>query len=216
MTWPARALALWMLIAGASGAALAQDRPGVFDFYVLSLSWSPTFCARESGAADSEQCAAAADFGFVVHGLWPQYERGYPENCTAGEAERVPGRLAGAMLDIMPDWGLVQHQWRRHGTCTGLSMTAYFESTRAAWGRIRIPPEFAGADETRTVAARDIEAAFIAANQGLPAEGIAVACEDGWVEEVRICLTRDLAFRACEEVDRRGCRQRSLKLPPAD
>ena len=204
------------LLATCGGAASAQDRPGNFDFYVLSLSWSPTFCARENGARNSEQCDAAADFGFVVHGLWPQYERGYPENCAEGAAERVPGRLAGAMLDIMPDWGLVQHQWRRHGTCTGLSTTEYFETTRAAWGRVRIPTEFKAASQARTLSARDIEGAFVAANPGLDADGIAVSCDDGWVEEVRICLTRDLAFRACEEVDRRGCRQRSLKLPPAE
>ena len=198
------------------GGASAQDRPGDFDFYVLALSWSPTFCARESGARNSEQCDAAADFGFIVHGLWPQYERGYPENCGAGAAERVPGRLVGAMRDIMPDWGLVQHQWRRHGTCTGLSVAEYLETTRAAWARIKVPADFAMVSEPRTMSAGDIESAFVAANPGLDADGIAVSCDDGWVEEVRICMTRDLAFRACEEVDRRGCRQRSLKLPPAD
>jgi ribonuclease T2 len=215
MIWLGRALAAAALLAASSGGAAAQDKPGAFDFYLLSLSWSPTFCARESGARGSKQCSAEPDFGFIVHGLWPQHERGYPENCAAGEAERVPGRLAGAMLDIMPDWGLVQHQWRRHGTCTGLSMAEYFETTRAAWGRVKMPAEFGAVSEARTLSARDIEDAFIAANQGLAANGIAVSCEDGWVEEVRICLTRDLAFRACEEVDRRGCRQRSLKLPPA-
>jgi ribonuclease T2 len=82
-------------------------------------------------------------------------------------------------------------------------------------GRIKVPAAFGAVSETRTMSARDIEGAFIAANPGLAADGIAVSCEDGWVEEVRICLTRDLSFRACDEVDRRGCRQRSLKLPPA-
>lgn len=211
-----RALAVAALVATGGNWASAQNRPGDFDFYVLSLSWSPTFCARESGAQGSEQCDDAADFAFIVHGLWPQHERGYPENCAAGDAVRVPGALVGAMRDIMPDWGLVQHQWRRHGTCTGLSMTEYFETTRAAWGRIKVPAEFGTVGEPRTMSARDIESAFIAANSGLAEDGIGVSCEDGWLQEVRICLTRDLAFRRCEEVDRRGCRQRSLKLPPTD
>ena len=213
---PAAGALAGILLAASAVTAEAQNRPGDFDFYLLSLSWSPTFCTRDPGAHDSEQCDAAADFGFVVHGLWPQYERGYPEDCAAGKVERVPGKLAAAMLDIMPDWGLIQHEWRQHGTCTGLPVTEYFEMTRAAWGRIKIPAEFQDAGQARTLSARDIEGAFVAANPGLAADGLAVSCKDGWVEEVRICLTRDLAFRACEEVDRRGCRQRDLELPPAE
>jgi ribonuclease T2 len=210
-----RFIALAALLLAIPTVAAAQDRPGDFDFYVLSLSWSPTFCAQGSDARDSEQCRDEAEFGFVVHGLWPQNERGYPENCSE-RPERVPGRLAASMLDIMPDWGLVQHEWRQHGSCTGLSMTEYFAKTRAAWERIKIPPDFRDPGRDRRSSARQIEDAFVAGNPGLREGGIAISCEDGRLEEVRICLTRDLAFRACREVDRRGCRQNRLRIPAAD
>src|SRR5499427_7603553 len=66
------------------GVADAQDRwqsaPGQFDYYVLSLSWSPSFCETATGNARRQQCGARP-FSFVVHGLWPQYEHGFPESC---------------------------------------------------------------------------------------------------------------------------------------
>src|ERR1700742_1117182 len=59
-----------------------QGTPGQFDFYVFSLSWSPSFCESGGGRGNSdEQCNRGRPFAFVVHGLWPQYERGFPENC---------------------------------------------------------------------------------------------------------------------------------------
>ena len=72
----------------AFGTASAQDRrqnaPGEFDFYVLSLSWSPSFCAaaeeRGNSGRSQAQCGERP-FSFVVHGLWPQYDRGFPEYC---------------------------------------------------------------------------------------------------------------------------------------
>jgi ribonuclease T2 len=191
----------------------AQDKAGVFDFYVLALSWSPTFCATREGDRDSAQCREGAGHGFIVHGLWPQFERGYPESCQTDEPQRVPLELAEEMLDIMPDRGLVFSQWRRHGTCTGLSQADYFAKVRAAAERIRIPPEFTEVRQDATISAAAVERAFLAANPGMEVDGIAVACEAGSLEEVRICLTRELDFRACAEVDRRACRQQQLSVP---
>lgn len=207
----ARALLL-ALAATLPAAARAQDRPGDFDFYVLSLSWSPTWCATDGQGSGSPQCRRGAGFGFVVHGLWPQYEEGYPESCFEGRAPWAPDEIAAEMADLMPDRDLVFHEWRRHGTCSGLSQEDYFAATRAAYERIAIPAAFEDPAKDLTLSAREAENAFIAANNGLKADGIAIACGDGTFEEVRICLTRDLAFRACEEVERRGCRQRGLHL----
>jgi ribonuclease T2 len=69
------AVAVWLTVG--MGVAAAQDRrqnePGQFDYYVLSLSWSPSFCeaSGERGAPPQQQCGARA-YSFVVHGLWPQ------------------------------------------------------------------------------------------------------------------------------------------------
>ena len=194
-------------------AASAQDRPGEFDFYVLALSWSPTWCETAEAADESRQCEAGAGHRFIVHGLWPQHERGYPEFCAGRRPERIPAALAEDMQDIMPDRDLVFSQWRKHGTCTGLSPADYLAETRSALQAITIPEAFSDADGERTLSAQAAESAFIAANPGLKADAIAVVCEDGALEEIRICLTRDLQFRSCPEVDRSGCRQKNLRLP---
>ena len=198
----------------AAAAVQSHAEPGDFDFYVLALSWSPSWCEGDGAGSGSRQCRAGADHGFVVHGLWPQYERGYPEHCADGP--RVPAPAADAMLDIMPDRRLIFSQWRKHGTCTGLSPTAYLEETRAAYDSVVIPAPLADPARDRTVSALEVEAAFAAANPGLTPEGIAISCEAGRLEEVRICLSRDLGFRVCPEVNREGCRQKRLRLPAAE
>lgn len=206
-----RALLAALLCFG--GAAQAAEGPGRFDFFVLAVSWLPSYCAAAGRAAASPQCSVGAGRGFVVHGLWPQYERGYPEFCATDEPLRVPQSLIAALRDLMPDPALVGRQWRKHGTCSGLGQTAYFDLLRAAWSRIAVPPAMAAGAAPRFVSAREAEEAFIAANPGLSAGGIAAACDDGRLTEIRLCLTRDLAFRRCQEVDRRGCRQQRLSLP---
>ncbi|AZN72427.1 ribonuclease [Georhizobium profundi] len=191
--------------------AVAQDRAGDFDFYVLSLSWSPTFCALD-GRDNRQQCGSNADFGFIVHGLWPQYEQGFPEFCETRHDDRVPRELGQDYFDIMPSMGLIGHQWRKHGSCTGLSPEEYLELTRDAYERIQIPDELDGRGPI-SLSPAEVETAFLDANPGLSEDGIAATCSAGALDEVRICLTKDLDFRACREVDARGCRQRLIEVP---
>ncbi len=197
----------------AQPAATAYRQPvpagSGFDFYVLSLSWSPSYCAAEGANADRQQCSATGPHGFIVHGLWPQYEKGYPADCKSGEPARVPRQLASTMLDIMPSVGLVGHEWRKHGTCSGLSQKDYFAAVRAAWNRVRIPPGLGGGAANP----HETEQAFLKANRGLPADGIAITCDQRYLREVRICMTGQFEFRACPEVDRRACRLPKAQMP---
>jgi ribonuclease T2 len=197
----------------ALGQERRDDRPGVFDFYVLSLSWSPTFCA-DKGDGNREQCGTEKDFRFIVHGLWPQYEKGYPDFCLTQEPERVPIALGRPLMDIMPSMGLIGHQWRKHGSCTGLGQKDYFAKTREAYSRVRIPEDLSGSRSPLAFSTDQIEEKFITANPGMSRRGIATSCEGRQLEEVRICLTKDLRFRDCAEVDRGGCRIRNVTLPP--
>lgn len=197
----------------AIGPAVAQsrDRAGDFDFYVLALSWSPSYCEAEGDRRGDAQCARP--FHFVVHGLWPQYERGFPADCR-NEAGRLPERLIRDQLDIFPAFGLVIHQWRKHGTCSGLDPEGYFAAARKAFGKVRIPAEFTGPGEPRMVDVEAVERAFLAANPGLDRTEIGVTCDDRRLREVRLCFTRDLGdFRACPEVDGRACRRDRVYLP---
>lgn len=200
-------------------AANAQARPGAapgqFDFFVLALSWSPSFCdAQGERSARSMQCAGERPFSFVVHGLWPQYTRGFPEYCQV-PAPDLDRRVVNTMLDIMPAPGLVRHQWQKHGTCSGeRSPGAYFERVRQARAKVRIPARFERLTETATVTPDEIEDAFVQANAGLTREMISVQCDDRRLREVRICIGRDMNFTACAEVDRRACRRDRLVMPP--
>lgn len=192
------------------GTKIDDDR---FDFYVLALSWSPSFCINDA-RNNSQQCGKDKDFGFVVHGLWPQHDKGYPEFCSSSEPERVPNQLGQKMLDIMPSMGLIGHQWRKHGSCTGLSQRAYFDLTRKAYDQINIPAVFETVNVRQSMSPKAIETAFIKENAGLRANQIAVTCSSGLVEEVRICLTKDLNFRSCPEVDQKSCRAGNIQVPP--
>lgn len=194
--------------------ALASDhrRAGDFDFYVLSLSWSPSFCAEEGDEANSQQCDASRPYGFIVHGLWPQYERGYPRDCYTGQ-RRVPDSIVSTMQDIMPSAGLVGHQWRMHGSCSGLSQSEYFRTIRDAWKKIEIPEQFQQFKYRSRISARGVEDAFIQANPDIGDDAISVSCGKRVLREVRICMTRDLQFRACRELERKSCRADRLDVP---
>ena len=199
---------------GTPGAE-AQSRLRDFDFYVLSLSWSPTFCATQRDGRKDQQCGGDANHGFIVHGLWPQNEKGYPQFCASREPQRVPRALGEPLFDIMPDMGLIGHQWRKHGSCSGLGQREYFGKIRDAFKRITLPADLAKAEKPMTLSAEQIEQKFVAANPGMSRAGIAASCEGRQLEEIRICLTKDLKFRDCAEVDRQGCRISGVTLPPA-
>lgn len=214
------ALALLLIIA--NGAASAQDAaghvPGRFDFYVLALSWSPSYCAsvKERGneriARASEMQCGARPFSFVVHGLWPQYEHGFPSSCQ-NPAPRLDRRLVDSMLDLMPSPRLVYVEWDRHGTCSGLSAPAYFEAVRKARAAIKVPGNYVELASPEMVSPAAVTDSFLKANPGLPPDAIAVTCDRRRLTEVRICLGKDLSFRACPEVVRRACRQEKVVMP---
>ncbi len=190
-----------------------QGTPGEFDFYVLSLSWSPTFCESNSGRRGSgEQCNRERPYAFVVHGLWPQYDRGFPQNC--GEAPWIDRELIRSMTDIMPAYGLVLHEWKTHGTCSGLSADDYFKTVRQASERVKIPARFVRINDYVTVSPEEVERAFIEANPGLADNMIAVTCDSRRLREVRVCMSKDLKFRACPETDRHACRNPRIVMPP--
>jgi ribonuclease T2 len=208
-------------LASLAGTAKAQDRrqntPGEFDFYVLSLSWSPSYCEETSergrrGGRSQMQCGGRP-FSFVVHGLWPQYDNGYPEYCQR-PAPRLSRNLVSSMLDLMPAPGLIFNEWDKHGTCSGLSERNYFETIRKARAAIKIPAEYLDLAEPKTVAPAEVEGAFIKANPGLSNAGIAVTCNRTRLSEVRICLNKDLQFRDCGEIDHRACRRDQVTMPP--
>lgn len=206
---------------GFAGPVSAQDRrqnaPSEFDFYVLALSWSPSFCEaaseRGNGSRSQQMQCGGRPFSFVVHGLWPQYERGFPNYCER-PSPRLDRNIMSSMLDLMPAPGLIFSEWDKHGTCSGLGARGYFEAIRKARAAVKIPAEFLDMADAKTIAPAAIEDAFIKVNPGLSNSAIAVTCDRTRLGEVRICMSKDLQFRSCEEIDRRACRRDSVVMPP--
>ncbi len=200
----------------ASAQDARQNEAGQFDFYVLSLSWSPSFCAaaaeRERGGAPAAQCGPRP-YAFVVHGLWPQYDRGFPEYCQV-PAPRLERGIVSSMLDLMPAPHLIFNEWDKHGTCSGLAPRAYFEAIRKARAVVKIPSEYISLQEPLTVTPRAVEEAFKTANPGLSANGMAISCDKKRLTEVRVCLSKDLQFHDCAEIARRSCRRDQVQMPP--
>ncbi len=200
--------------------AFAQDRrqnePGQFDFYVLALSWSPSFCAAASERAPDRpaqpQCGERP-YAFVVHGLWPQYEKGFPEYCRR-DASRLDRNIVASMLDLMPAPQLIYREWDRHGTCSGLAPRAYFDTVRKARAATKIPEQFLDLKAPITVTPDEVEEAFVGVNPGMTRAAIAIGCDSKRLSEVRICMSKDFQFRECAEIDRRTCRRDKLLMPP--
>ncbi len=211
----ALAVLLFPPVARAQSQTLdTRDVPGQFDFYVLSLSWSPSFCAAAADANHfgGPQCGARP-FSFVVHGLWPQYERGFPEYCQ-NPSPRLYHGIVSSMLDLMPAPRLIYNEWDKHGTCSGLSPQSYFDTIRKARAAVNIPPEYNNLQAPLTVTPEAVENAFVKVNPGLTPNGIAVECSRNRMSEVRLCLSKDLKFRDCPEVAKRSCRRDQLIMPP--
>ena len=204
------------LVALLLSAGIAQadgEKAGDFDYYVMSLSWSPTWCALEGDRRGSPQCEDNADFGWVLHGLWPQYENGWPSYCRT--SERNPSRSdTAAESDLFGSSGSAWHQWNKHGRCSGLSADDYYALSREAYSRINRPEILRKLTDPVKVPAHVIEQAFLEANPALKADQITITCKAGRIQEARVCLTRDLQLRDCGRDVSRDCRMQDALLDP--
>ena len=160
---------------------------GNFDFYLLSLSWSPGFCATPAGQNDPGQCAPGRKFAFVLHGLWPQYEQtGWPEDCST---EQMDTSMLQSMLSIMPSEKLIQHEWFKHGTCSGLTSKEYFEEAAEAFHSIKIPAQYVQLASTLTVNPAEVRSQFANANPKIGEQEFVVECSGNgrYLSEVHAC-----------------------------
>jgi ribonuclease T2 len=179
-----------------------------FDYWVLALSWSPEFCASSEARPNSRQCSQPREF--IVHGLWPQYERGYPASCDT--QARVSARTADGLAELVPDRGLVSHQWKKHGSCSGMTPDAYFEALEHAGRSVVIPSAALAAASDRPVKRQDLEREFIEANPRLTPDAITFECRGNYLREVRICLDLALEPRRCGRDVHEGCGSKPLTV----
>ncbi|MFV0366842.1 MAG: ribonuclease T2 family protein [Hyphomicrobiaceae bacterium] len=197
-----------------------RNVPGQFDYYALVLSWSPTHCATAQRGRDDLQCNRrdGRRYNFVLHGLWPQYERGFPNSCPTRERPFVPNRIIDQMLDIMPAKGLIIHEYKKHGTCSGLDPAGYYDLSRQLFNRIRIPERYVNPFEVQFVAPEQLMREMTDANPELKPDMMAVACggPGNRLKEIRICFTKSGQLRSCgkNENQRRMCSAQKMYVPP--
>jgi len=183
-----------------------QGEPGAFDYYLLTLSWSPEFC-HSPVHADKPECQSG-HYGFVVHGLWPQNAEGYPEHCSNAPGLANPAEFA----DIMPDAGLVAHEWSTHGTCSGLDAEDYFKLLRQAFTSIKVPGRFAAPHESFSLPPQEVKDEFVRANPNFNAAEMTVSCGNNYLTAVSFCMTKDLKSTACQNL--RDCRASVVRVTP--
>jgi ribonuclease T2 len=190
-----------------------DSQPGDFSYYVLSLSWSPAFCMSAPGEAE---CRGPRSYGFIVHGLWPQNEQGWPQYCNVHVP--VPDETVQGVLDIMPASKLIYHEWSAHGTCSGLDPSTFFATVRRAYTSIAVPAPLSAVHQALQQAPAEVAAAFMDANPQLPPQSVVVTCSgqsQPRLREVHVCLARDLQPRACSaDALREACRAPTLLVPP--
>jgi ribonuclease T2 len=192
--------------------SLGPGESGAFDYYVLSLSWSPQFCSTRKTKPDDEQCGGGKHFGFVVHGLWPQYEKGFPESCPT--TQQLASTTVEKMVGILPTRKLIQHEWEKHGTCSGLLAAHYFAQIETAYSALVIPPELQKPTTEVQTTLTEIKQRFGAENPRLVPGSVTVQCSGAFVREVRICLRKDLSPMPCSGFVRDTCKAPVLQFRP--
>jgi ribonuclease T2 len=206
-------LALLFALSFAAPARADGEKAGDFDYYVLALSWSPNWCELEGDARKSPQCEARHDYGWVLHGLWPQYHRGWPAFCPTVEPQPTR-RMTREMEDIMGSSGLAWYQWKKHGTCSGLSASQYYALSRRAFEQVNRPQIFRKLDRTVSLPASVVEEAFLKENPGWEPDMLTITCRDDHIQEARLCLSKDLQPVPCGQDTVRDCRLKNALFQP--
>jgi ribonuclease T2 len=215
----ARVLLIVTLAVGLVGQVWAQSSrhhrgdqgqsgtPGQFDYYLLTLSWAPEFCHSHN---DSPECSGH-HFGFVVHGLWPQFTSGgWPQDCSTAAGLADPSRIT----DIMPDPSLVAHEWTKHGTCSGLDADGYFALVRKAFESVHLPAKFSAPAQSFMLTPGEVKDAFVQANSQITADDMTVSCGNNYLTAVSVCMGKDLQPVTCRNL--KDCRANKIKVPPVE
>jgi ribonuclease T2 len=212
-----RAVVLMTAMTLCLGTALARKHkksdasgPAKFDYYILALSWAPNFCTDHPGDNSSE-CKTGNHTGFVLHGLWPSANSGAPP-MSCKPASPVGASTVRHMLEYFPTKGLIQHEWEKHGTCSGLSAQDYFAHAEQAFKAVKVPDKYSNLDHSQQIKVSEIEQNFAQANNA-PQDAFRLSCHAGALVAVEACLDKDLKYEACPK-SARECPADQVKLAP--
>jgi len=172
----------------------SEPAGGQFDYYLLSLSWAPNYCASHPSDHSSE-CRIGSHNAFVLHGLWPQASGGPPPlSCSNGAP--VASATVDHMLNLMPSRSLIQHEWQKHGTCTGLSAQDYFAQAEQAYTHVQVPQQYRTLNQQQHLNVPDLEKTFAETNHA-PVEAFRISCYGGDLVSLEVCVDKNLQYRSC-------------------
>jgi len=174
----------------------AKANPGHFDYYLLALAWAPNYCAGHPTDHSSE-CRTGGHTAFVLHGLWPQANSG-PPPMSCSTAPPVAAATVDHMLNSMPTRGLIQHEWQKHGTCSGLSAQDYFARVEQAFRNVHVPEQYPKLDHEQPISVSDLEKSFADANHA-PLSAFRISCHAGELVSLEVCMDKNLQFQSCTE-----------------
>jgi ribonuclease T2 len=194
------------------GSSSSSGEPGSFDYYLLSLSWAPSYCHDHPGDHSSE-CTVGKHAAFVLHGLWPQANTGQ-RLLSCAPASPVSAAIVTHMLQFFPSSSLIQHEWQEHGTCSGLSTQDYFNTVEQAFTHVQVPDQFRDLDYDQTVSVREVEQSFADANHA-PSDAFRISCHSRELVNLEVCLTKDLQFQACTATAQE-CPSRQVEMEPVE
>jgi ribonuclease T2 len=164
--------------------------------YTLAVTWAPEYC-RKGGFSPAArfECGGGNRFGFSLHGLWPDgVGKDWPQYCKATPI--LPSAVIKGMMCSTPSTQLIQHEWAKHGTCTGLVPSVYFGRSNGLYSKLRYPDMDSLSRGPLTVG--QFQAAFAAANPGISASAIRVTAKrGGWLDELWLCLDTKLNYQRC-------------------
>ena len=180
----------------------ASNAVGRFDYYLLDLVPGSEFCKiKDVGPG----CVPLT--GFAVHGLWPQNnDNTWPQFCSKAES----GTDLRGSLDITPDLPLLQHEWDKHGTCTGLAGGDYFAAAHRARAQVTIPHALLTATANRTFTPLFLLNMFYLVNPAMPPGSLSLSCHDDRLTAVEACFDKSLQPVACAGL--RGCEAAAITL----
>ncbi len=190
----------------AGDAHAASNIPGQFDYYLLDLVWGPSFCSTVKDV--SPGCRPPR--GFAVHGLWPQNtDNTWPQFCS-----KLPhGVDLHNSRDITPDLTLLQHEWDKHGTCSGLTGAGYFAAAHTARTRVNIPETLLTATPNRTFTPLYLLNMFYLVNPGMPPGSLSLSCREDHLMSVEACFSKTLEPVRCMGL--RSCEANIVRLETA-
>lgn len=208
--------ALCLLLAASLGHAFDDSRcrenvSGQFAYYKLAISRANEWCIANA-RPDDAQCGR----DYVVHGLWPQCETGYPANCRLPDPRQQDRIDLAEVHKITPSDYLIRHEWEKHGSCTGLKRSQYFATAATLFNHLKLPVLKPG-----SYTPTELSALITAANPGMPKESVELACDEDaskpaarrdTLDEIRICFGRDGAFAKCRQVEQSCTRQGRIKV----